>query len=77
MDGVQINNHSYANINMLQILNLILSNEVFQEDINTIYASRHAYRHPSSDIEQYHHDHENNDSSSSEEDENKKEMYEK
>ncbi|OUM57580.1 hypothetical protein PIROE2DRAFT_64921 [Piromyces sp. E2] len=86
-DGVQINNHSYANVNMLQILNLILSNEVFQEDLNAIYTNRHAYRHSSytentqkilhSVSSNNEHRHNHDDSSSSEENENVKEIKEK
>ncbi|ORX81966.1 Thiamin diphosphate-binding protein [Anaeromyces robustus] len=46
MNGIQVNNHIYSNVNIQQILDLILSNEEFQDDINEIYYTRHAYRHP-------------------------------
>jgi len=46
MNGIQVNNHCYHNINMIQVLDLILNSEEFQEDLNEIYSTRHAYRHP-------------------------------
>ncbi|ORX46355.1 Thiamin diphosphate-binding protein [Piromyces finnis] len=45
MDNIQINNHCYKDINMIQILDLILTDEVFQEDLCIIHANCHAYYH--------------------------------
>jgi len=46
MNGVQVNNHFYPNVNMIQVLDLLLNSEEFQEDFNEIYSTHHAYRHP-------------------------------
>ena len=76
MNGIQINNHFYNNINMEQVLNLILNNEEFQEDINDIYYTRHAYslssQNPISLSLNENHSSDNNSDSDQEEEETKR-----
>eukprot|EP00833_Pecoramyces_ruminatium_P002319 jgi/Orpsp1_1/1176351/evm.model.c7180000057290.1 len=44
MDKIQVNNHIYNKVNMEQVLDVILNSKEFQDDINEIYYTRHAYR---------------------------------